>query len=214
MQFVKNQLVGKDTIYAGDPKFQKEKRTFVVLSYDTADGQYTAVWDKWINELKGAGVDVKGHVSYFLNLPTVQADAQTIVQKLKAIDATTVIFTGDPIAPIYFTTEATKQKYFPEWVMSGTVFADTAVFRPQVRPDAVEARIRTVADPAAHPDHAAGLLRGLHGLRRLGRAVGVQHAGHHLRQRAAVVRRARAGRATSVGAELLRRHHELPVAPA
>ncbi|HEY1740978.1 MAG TPA: hypothetical protein VGI86_19850, partial [Acidimicrobiia bacterium] len=128
VQFVKNQLVGKDAIYAGDTKFQKEKRTFAVLSYDTSDGQYTAVWDKWINELKGAGVDVKGHVSYFLNLPTVQADAQTIVAKLKAIDATTVIFTGDPIAPIYFTKEATKQKYFPEWVMSGTVFADTAVF--------------------------------------------------------------------------------------
>ncbi len=130
-EFVKKQLAGGDAIYAGDKKFQHEKRTFTILSYDTSDGQYTPVWNHWISELKAAGVDVKGHVSYFLNLSTLQADAQTIVAKLKAINATTVIFTGDPIAPIYFTKEATKQKYFPEWVLSGTVYADTAVFARQ-----------------------------------------------------------------------------------
>jgi hypothetical protein len=61
----------------------------------------------------------------------VQADSQTLVQSLKAINATTVLFTGDPFTPIYFTKEATKQHYFPEWVMAGTVFADTSVFGRQ-----------------------------------------------------------------------------------
>ena len=56
VQFVKNQLEGKGTIYAGDPKFQKEKRTFAVPELrHTPDGQYTAVWDQWIKELKGGG---------------------------------------------------------------------------------------------------------------------------------------------------------------
>jgi hypothetical protein len=131
VEFVKKQLLNQDAIYAGDPKFKTEKRTFAILSYDTSDGQYKAVWQNWIKQLRAAGVPVKGQVDYFLNIPTVQADAQTIVQKLKALDATTVIFTGDPLAPIYFTKEATKQNYFPEWVLSGTVYADTAVFARQ-----------------------------------------------------------------------------------
>ncbi len=130
-EFVKKQLVGKDAQYAGDPKFQHEKRTFAILSYDTQDGGYKPVWDNWKKELEAAGVPLKGQVNYFLNIPTVQSDAQSLVQKLKAINATTVLFTGDPFTPIYFTKEATKQGYFPEWVMAGTVFADTAVFGRQ-----------------------------------------------------------------------------------
>jgi hypothetical protein len=37
------------------------------------------------------------------------------------------VFTGDPLMPGYFTDEMTKQGYFPEWVLSGTVYADTTV---------------------------------------------------------------------------------------
>ena len=113
MKFIKNQLVGKDAVYAGDPKLQKEKRKFAVLSYDTADGEYSLVWDKLYNELKGAGVDVKGHVSYFLNCPPSRPTRQTIVQKLKAIDATTMIFTGDPIAPDLLHQEADAAEVLP-----------------------------------------------------------------------------------------------------
>jgi hypothetical protein len=128
VEFVKKQLLGKDAQWAGDPKFVHEKRTFAILSYDTPDGGYKPVWDNWKKSLAAAGVDIKGQVNYFLNISTVQADAQALMQKLKAIDATTVLFTGDPFTPIYFTQEATKQGYFPEWVMAGTVFADTSVF--------------------------------------------------------------------------------------
>ena len=37
-----------------------------------------------------------------------------------------VIFTGDPIMPRFFTTESSAQNYRPEWLMAGTVFADTS----------------------------------------------------------------------------------------
>ncbi len=47
---------------------------------------------------------------------------------MKATGATTIVFTGDPLFPNYLTKEMTQQGYFPEWVMSGTVFADTNVF--------------------------------------------------------------------------------------
>jgi hypothetical protein len=47
---------------------------------------------------------------------------------LKQKNATSILFTGDPIFPIFRTAEMTKEHYFPEWVMSGTVLADTNVF--------------------------------------------------------------------------------------
>ena len=132
-EFVKKQLANKDAIYAGDAKFRKEKRTFAILSYDN-QGAFKPVWDAWKKKLEAAGVPIKGQVTYLLNIPTVQSDAQSFVQQLKAIDATTVLFTGDPFTPIYITKEATKQGYFPEWVMAGTVFADTSVFGRQYDP--------------------------------------------------------------------------------
>ena len=41
---------------------------------------------------------------------------------------TTVFFTGDPIAPRTFTEEATRQEYFPEWVINGSILTDVAAF--------------------------------------------------------------------------------------
>lgn len=134
VEFVKKQLAGKNAEFAGDAKYKDKPRTFVLLNYDTPDGGYKPVWDSWKKAFAEAGVPIKGQVSFYLNLPTIQADAQTVVQKLKAIDASTIIFTGDPLTPIYFTQEATKQNYFPEWVLSGTVFADTTVFARKYDP--------------------------------------------------------------------------------
>ncbi len=125
--FVKNQLAGKPAQWAG-PGLQGKTRTFTMLTYDTPDNQYRSSWDDLETKLKATGVPVLDHVDYFLNLPTLQADARTIATRLKQKGATSILFTGDPIFPIFLTTEMTKEKYFPEWVMSGTVFADTNVF--------------------------------------------------------------------------------------
>ena len=134
VEFVKKQLAGKNAEFAGDAKYKNKPRTFVLLNYDTPDGGYKPVWNQWKQAFGEAGVPIKDQVSFSLNLPTIQADAQAVVQKLKAIDASTIIFTGDPLTPIYFTKEATKQGYFPEWVLSGTVFADTTVFARKYDP--------------------------------------------------------------------------------
>jgi hypothetical protein len=39
-----------------------------------------------------------------------------------------VVFQGDPLMPKYFTEEATRQDYFPEWVIGPSVLVDTATF--------------------------------------------------------------------------------------
>jgi hypothetical protein len=125
--FIKNQLADKNAVYGGDD-VKNKPRTFALLSYDTPDGEYKDSWDNFYNQMKQAGLPVAGHVSYFLNPASLAADGRTVATKLKATGATTIVFTGDPIFPSFLTTQMTQQGYFPEWVMSGTVLADTNVF--------------------------------------------------------------------------------------
>jgi hypothetical protein len=126
-EFIKKQLAGKPAQWAGGD-LQGKPRTFTLLTYDTPDGQFKSSWDDLEQKTKAAGVEIKTHVDYYLNLPTLQADARTIATKLKQAGATSILFTGDPLFPKYLTAEMTKAKYFPEWVLSGTVYADTNVF--------------------------------------------------------------------------------------
>jgi hypothetical protein len=44
---------------------------------------------------------------------------------------TSIILAGDPVFPTFLTKEATAQQYFPEWVVLGYAFTDTAVFGRQ-----------------------------------------------------------------------------------
>ena len=41
---------------------------------------------------------------------------------------TTVLISTDPLIPKQITQEATKQNYFPEWVIGPSVLADTTIF--------------------------------------------------------------------------------------
>ncbi len=73
-------------------------------------------------------------VNYFLDTRRLQENARTIIAKLKAADATTVIFAGDPLTPIDLTKEATAQGYFPEWMVTGIALTDTNFFARQYDP--------------------------------------------------------------------------------
>jgi hypothetical protein len=65
-------------------------------------------------------------LTYTLNLTTLPTQAATLSEKLKASGATSIIFAGDPIMPIYLTRACAKIGYFPEWIITGIVLTDTA----------------------------------------------------------------------------------------
>lgn len=127
-ELIEKQLLGGKAEHAGDPAMHGRERVFGLLTYDTPDGNFAPAWDGFKEMLADAGVDLATHVTYFLDLAKAQEDSRTLVTKLKNAGVTTVIFTGDPIMPRYFTEEATAQDFHPEWVMAGTVYADTDVF--------------------------------------------------------------------------------------
>lgn len=126
-EFVQKQLVGKKAEFAGDA-LKDKTRSFVLLTYDDAESNFKQPWDNWLKDLQSKGVPVAPQrIVFTLDLARAAEDTQVVVQKLRDVNATTIIFTGDPIMPSYFTKEMTKQGYFPEWVLSGTVYADTTV---------------------------------------------------------------------------------------
>ncbi len=64
--------------------------------------------------------------TYLLDLSELPSEAATIADHLKREGATTVVFAGDPIMPIYLTKACAAIDYYPEWVITGTVFTDSS----------------------------------------------------------------------------------------
>jgi hypothetical protein len=123
-------LNGKDAVWAGDAALHSQKRKFIVVS-ETSEppapgfAQLTAS----VGEKLHAGhVNLASPIdlSYTLDLTTLPTQAATLAEKLKASGATSVVFAGDPIMPIYLTKAAASIGYFPEWIITGIVLTDTS----------------------------------------------------------------------------------------
>ncbi|MDA8367578.1 MAG: ABC transporter substrate-binding protein [Actinomycetota bacterium] len=125
LQLVVSQLVGKDAIYAGESAMRHRKRTFAMVHYDQNPPIYGALNQKLTREFAATKLRLVDNESYLLDLPELPQEAATIAAHLKASNATTVIFAGDPIMPIYLTKAAAAIGYYPEWVITGTVLTDT-----------------------------------------------------------------------------------------
>jgi hypothetical protein len=54
-----------------------------------------------------------------------QQDLTTMLTKLHGDGVTSVVMLVDPLTPILITSEATRQAYFPEWIVSGSGLSDT-----------------------------------------------------------------------------------------
>ncbi len=129
LETIKKQSSGKKASHAGDPTLQQKTRTYGLVAYDTAKGDYKKAHDYFVRKMKEQGTPLTVDTVYngYPDTAKSQQQARPIIQKLKQAGVTTVIFSGDPFAPIFFTQEATRQQYFPEWSGSGPL-VDTAFF--------------------------------------------------------------------------------------
>jgi hypothetical protein len=130
LDYVVAKLSGKDAVWSGDAALHAQKRKFIVVS-ETSEppspgfAQLTAAVTK---KLTAGHVDMASptDLTYTLDLTMLPTDAATIAEKLKASGATSVIFAGDPIMPIYLTKACASIGYFPEWIITGIVLTDTS----------------------------------------------------------------------------------------
>ena len=130
VDYVASKLTGKDAIWAGDPEMRTRKRTFIVVNeVSQPPSPGTAELTEALTQKLAAGhvhMASPTTLKYTLNLTTLPTQAATVAEKLKASGATSVIFAGDPIMPIYLTRACAQIGYFPEWIITGIVLTDTS----------------------------------------------------------------------------------------
>jgi hypothetical protein len=126
VEFVGKRLGGQKAVHSGDFVDVDRKMAFVYLETNDLSAEGAAdLRDRLADEY---GVDLVDLVPYTIDPATLQEQAATIIARLASQDVTTVLFSGDPIAPVSLTQEATAQSYFPEWVVTGTGYTETTAF--------------------------------------------------------------------------------------
>lgn len=126
LKYVTTQLMHRDAIYAGEASFRDHPRVFALVHYDQSPPIYTSLTAELDKEYAESGLKFALNESYLLDLSELPSEAATLAEHLKRVGASTVIFAGDPIMPIYLTKACAAIGYFPEWVITGTVFTYTS----------------------------------------------------------------------------------------
>lgn len=122
--YIGAQLKNWPAAFAGDPAMHHQARKFGLVYIST--GQDAEIQtDHFVQSLAKLGVTLSARLAY---ASPVTIDSVGLIAKLKAAGVTSVIFSGDPVAPGPLTRAATSQNYFPEWIISGAALTDTAIF--------------------------------------------------------------------------------------
>jgi hypothetical protein len=125
-EWLTKQVAGRPADFAG-PELAGQERVFGQL-YLESDEDSAVSADRLRDLLSDGGVELAERVSYQLDPARLQEQAAAAIAKLKEAGVTSVIFAGDPVAPETFTSEATAQDWFPEWLVGPNSLADTNAF--------------------------------------------------------------------------------------
>ena len=133
-EYVAKKLWGKPAEFAGDEEiptqsYQDDVRKFGLLYIEGARGKVDPegkrARDAFVREFEKYGMRFEETISYIYDPGRNQADVTNLIAKFKAAGVTTIVPYWDPLYPILITKEATRQQYFPEWLITGTGLSDT-----------------------------------------------------------------------------------------
>jgi hypothetical protein len=133
-EYVGKRLAGRVAKWAGTRDalpMNTEQRKFGLLWYETTDHAYASGIEFFKRELRDKyNVTLAADVAYngYPDVAATQEQARPAITKLKGAGINSLIFSGDPIAPAIFTQEATRQAWFPEWIVTGSALVDTTLF--------------------------------------------------------------------------------------
>lgn len=130
-EYIGKRLAGQKAQYAGTrdlTPMNTETRVFGLLYYETPENAYRGGVEFFKKELARYGVTLKAVLAYPSNLAQAQEQTRPLISKLKSEGVTSVIFSGDPITPATFSTEAQNQRWQPEWILTGSALTDTTLF--------------------------------------------------------------------------------------
>ncbi len=127
VEYMQKKLAGKPAEFAGDEALTSEERVFGYLWIESNDTSADQA-ERFEELLADEDIELAESVSYTLDPARLQEQATSVITRLKQAGVTTVVFSGDPVAPGPFTTEATAQDFHPEWVLGPQVLVDTVAF--------------------------------------------------------------------------------------
>lgn len=113
---------GQNARYAGDPAYRQRQRTLGVFVPDQP--WYQECINGGVKALQAAGFTVAKRVDYALDVNKLATYAANAVSQFKDADVTTVVCFCDPITPVFMTSAARDQDYWPEWFVSGVLLTD------------------------------------------------------------------------------------------
>ncbi|MBA2280082.1 MAG: hypothetical protein M3527_06770 [Actinomycetota bacterium] len=125
VEYVTKKLARRPADHAGDPVYQSQERVFGHLWIETSPSSATEA-ATLASTLGEQGVDIVESIPFDLLRATELAPG--IIQRFKEAGVTSVIIQGDPSTPAIFTTAATDQEWFPEWIIGGSALMDLTAF--------------------------------------------------------------------------------------
>jgi hypothetical protein len=124
-EYVVKRLGGRPAVYGGEGVRGRERRLgYVYLSSTPQTEQLRRGFEAQLEE---GGVELAETASYE-DPVAIAARAGEIMARFRDAGITTVLYTGDPLAPQALTRAATEQGFFPEWVITGSSLVDTTIF--------------------------------------------------------------------------------------
>ncbi|HEX4904145.1 MAG TPA: ABC transporter substrate-binding protein [Acidimicrobiales bacterium] len=78
--------------------------------------------------LSAQGMKLERAVGYTFDIQQQQQQSTNIIGQMIAAGVNVITCVCDPLYPIFLTSEATRQGYYPEWFISGTALTDTTFF--------------------------------------------------------------------------------------
>jgi hypothetical protein len=132
-EYVSKRLVGKPAKFAGDElnptqRYKNTTRKFGLIYIEGNEGRVDAervrAKEDFVAEMAKKGIQVVT-ASYIYDPGRNQQDVTALVLNMKNAGVTTVIPMVDPLYPILITQEASRQQWYPEWLILGFGLSDT-----------------------------------------------------------------------------------------
>ena len=131
-EYIGKRLASRPAKWSGDDLMRAQNRKFGLVYVEgtgtKANNNLKEARDFYVDELKKYGVTLSADVGYLYDVGRATEQSAAVMARMKAAGVSNVLFMGDPIYPIFLTQEATRQQYFPEWFISGTLLSDTSFF--------------------------------------------------------------------------------------
>jgi len=122
-EWVGKRLADRPAQWAGDPTIRLEPRRYGLVYPEHI--RLDVAWFK--DQLRTYGIELATSIAYPSEITAQQSQVRVATARFRDADVTSVIGFFEPVYGVLFTTQATQDRYRPEWIVTGYAANDTMV---------------------------------------------------------------------------------------